>query len=403
MEREPQLAPQTPLQEQIAAIWREVLGLEQVGINADFFELGGHSIKALQMLARLTDSLGVTLSLRQVLKQRTIRGLEQLVLEARSAPASAPGATRAQAPEAAPRLERGVGEAIGHHGEILQGVFRDERGGLHRGLLSLACPSLRAEAVFHPSPTGPLVVEPAWKIKALKAAELTLAWGGSHIRGGRLEVRGNIPVGWGLGSSTSDVVAAIRAVTAALKRPEDSVTIAQLAVKAEIASDSTIFGDSALLFAQREGQVLQRFDGQVPELEVVGFNVDPAGKGVDTLAHEPARYNDAEIEEFQRLRGLLRQAVLEGNCQLLGQIATASARISQKYLPKPHFDRFLGIMESVQALGIQVAHSGTVVGFLFDPARPDKQARIQECQARLADLGFSKTWHFSSRQRGNLA
>ncbi|WP_224250219.1 GHMP family kinase ATP-binding protein [Hyalangium gracile] len=301
------------------------------------------------------------------------------------------------------RLEPGQGEAIGHHGELLQGVFRDESGRLHRGLLSLACPSLHSEAIFHPTREGPLVVEPAWKSKALRAAELTLAWGGATPRGGRLEVRSNIPVGWGLGSSTSDVVATIRAVITTLKRPEDPALVARLAVEAETASDSTIFGDSALLFAQREGVVLQRFEGEVPEFEVVGFNVEPDGQGVDTLAHEPARYDEAEIEEFGRLRAQLEQALREGNRQLLARIATTSARISQRHLPKPHFDRLLAIMEAVDALGIQVAHSGTVVGFLFDPTRADRQARIEECQARIEELGFCKTWCFSSRRRGTFS
>ncbi len=43
--------PETPLQQQIAAIWREVLGLPQIGLRDDFFALGGHSLLATQIIS----------------------------------------------------------------------------------------------------------------------------------------------------------------------------------------------------------------------------------------------------------------------------------------------------------------------------------------------------------------
>ncbi|OKP83967.1 hypothetical protein A3844_21065 [Paenibacillus helianthi] len=43
------VAPQGALEEQLAEIWKKVLGIEQVGRTDDFFELGGHSIKAVQL------------------------------------------------------------------------------------------------------------------------------------------------------------------------------------------------------------------------------------------------------------------------------------------------------------------------------------------------------------------
>ncbi|HEY8207799.1 MAG TPA: amino acid adenylation domain-containing protein [Myxococcaceae bacterium] len=69
------VAPQTPVQHRLAEIWKEVLGLEKVGIHDDFFEAGGHSIRAMQMLALIQQALGVKLALRQLFTERTIRGL----------------------------------------------------------------------------------------------------------------------------------------------------------------------------------------------------------------------------------------------------------------------------------------------------------------------------------------
>ncbi|PNV94166.1 AMP-binding enzyme, partial [Pseudomonas protegens] len=46
------VAPQNPLEQQIAAIWADVLKLEQVGVTDNFFELGGDSIISIQVVSR---------------------------------------------------------------------------------------------------------------------------------------------------------------------------------------------------------------------------------------------------------------------------------------------------------------------------------------------------------------
>jgi FkbH-like protein len=53
--------PETPLQQQIAVIWGDLLGLNAVGIDEDFFDLGGHSLLAVQLLSRIHRDLGIEL------------------------------------------------------------------------------------------------------------------------------------------------------------------------------------------------------------------------------------------------------------------------------------------------------------------------------------------------------
>ncbi|HEU5381257.1 MAG TPA: amino acid adenylation domain-containing protein, partial [Ktedonobacteraceae bacterium] len=68
------VAPRTALEEQIAQVWTEVLGLERVGVMDNFFEIGGHSLKATQIIARVRQIVGVTVSLRSLFEDPTIAG-----------------------------------------------------------------------------------------------------------------------------------------------------------------------------------------------------------------------------------------------------------------------------------------------------------------------------------------
>ncbi|WP_207268038.1 MULTISPECIES: amino acid adenylation domain-containing protein, partial [unclassified Pseudomonas] len=56
------VAPSTELQQQVAAIWQDVLQLERIGLNDNFFELGGHSLLAVTVVSRLQLELGLKLT-----------------------------------------------------------------------------------------------------------------------------------------------------------------------------------------------------------------------------------------------------------------------------------------------------------------------------------------------------
>jgi len=66
------VAPQTPIEEAVAQIWSEVLGLDRVGVTDNFFELGGHSLQATRVVSRIEDLLGVPLALRTMFDAPTI-------------------------------------------------------------------------------------------------------------------------------------------------------------------------------------------------------------------------------------------------------------------------------------------------------------------------------------------
>ncbi|MEA2694752.1 MAG: hypothetical protein QOJ16_4139, partial [Acidobacteriota bacterium] len=72
---EERVAPSTPFEEVLAAIWSEVLGRERVGVTEDFFDLGGHSLLATQVVSRVRSAFGAELSLKELFEAPTVAAL----------------------------------------------------------------------------------------------------------------------------------------------------------------------------------------------------------------------------------------------------------------------------------------------------------------------------------------
>ncbi|MEO9338574.1 kinase [Mesorhizobium sp. SB112] len=281
----------------------------------------------------------------------------------------------------------GTGQATAHHGELVQGVFENASGGLQRGLVTLPLDRIRSLAKFKPSADARIDVIPPDRTKAKKAARLTLKHMACSQIGGELTITSSIAVGHGYGSSTADVVAAIRAVAAAHGIKLRRSTICQLAVAAEGASDAITYEDQAILFAHRDGSIIEHFNGPLPPLISVGFKASD-GKPVDTIAMPRARYNAEEIQTFHTLRGLVARSIACQDPFLLGRASTVSAQISQRYLPKSRFDTVLNIARHHGACGVQVAHSGSLIGILLDATSTDARAKASEIAKSMSDGGF---------------
>jgi uncharacterized protein involved in propanediol utilization len=316
-------------------------------------------------------------------------------LDTREGPAARAHAAPVPAlfPPGAPGSRVGTGEVRAHHGEIVQGVFYSADDTLEHGLVTLPCSLFRTEARFRPLRSGPLTVEPADRARARTAARLTLDALGCTGWGGALRIDSNVPLRWGCGSSTTDVLATIRAVAAAFGVTLDPHWIARICVASETASDSLMYPpDRAVVFAQRRGSVLLELGGPLPPVRVLGFNTE-VDRGVETLSLAPCEYSAWEAEAFRAILGLLRRAVEQQDPALLGRVATASTQIMQRHRPKRFMPQLLRLAREAGALGVQVAHSGTVAGFLFAPGA-GADPGIARARAGLRRLGLP-SWTFS--------
>ncbi len=73
------VAPRTPLEDGVARIWAQVLGLEQISIHDDFFALGGDSLLGMQVLSRLQTLLDITVPLRRFFEASTVAQLAEAI------------------------------------------------------------------------------------------------------------------------------------------------------------------------------------------------------------------------------------------------------------------------------------------------------------------------------------
>jgi amino acid adenylation domain-containing protein len=158
------VAPRTPLEEKLAALVAEVLGVPDVGVRESFFALGGHSLLAAHLLARIRAELGVEVPLGQVFQAATVEALaaqvsllqagrrtadeiplqpeassyplsftQERLWRARSAGAGSPldsiaAAVRLGGRLHVPVLRQALGEVVRRH-ETLRTVFTGEDGG----------------------------------------------------------------------------------------------------------------------------------------------------------------------------------------------------------------------------------------------------------------------------------
>jgi amino acid adenylation domain-containing protein len=73
------VAPRNPVEETLAGIWTEVLGIQPVSVQDDFFALGGHSLSAARVLSRVRDILRVQVALPTVFERRTVESMAELI------------------------------------------------------------------------------------------------------------------------------------------------------------------------------------------------------------------------------------------------------------------------------------------------------------------------------------
>src|SRR5262249_29242659 len=77
----PYVAPRNRIEEEMASIWRELLGIDKVGIHDNFFDLGGHSLLATQANSRFTARTGREISLSRFFENPVLSAIAESAVE----------------------------------------------------------------------------------------------------------------------------------------------------------------------------------------------------------------------------------------------------------------------------------------------------------------------------------
>lgn len=193
----------------------------------------------------------------------------------------------------------------------------------------------------------------------------------------QVTIDSEIPLGKGMASSTADLAAIALAAATYLGKTISEGEIAALCVAIE-PTDSTIFSEITL-FDHLKGDYIQGF-GPYPQGNVLLLE----GKEViDTIAF---RRNPREAilrkqgVHLERALELFRQGIEKKCLATLAEAATISALANQPLLYKPGLEELIQLALDHGAFGVNIAHSGSVYGILYQDQAFDQERFLFQLQ-----------------------
>lgn len=171
-----------------------------------------------------------------------------------------------------------------------------------------------------------------------------------------------IPRGKGMASSTADLTAALEALCCSCDIQLSDAQFARVLTAVE-PSDCVHFSGIAHV-DHLSGRLFESLPAPLGMRVLV---VDCGGE-VETIAFDRELARAMYRSEAPALRAalhLLKLGLRRGDNQAVATASTLSAQLSQKILPKAPFDDVLACASAGGALGINCAHSGTVIGILY--------------------------------------
>ena len=205
---------------------------------------------------------------------------------------------------------------------------------------------------------------------------------GMTMLSAQVTVANPIPVGKGMGSSSADITAAVWATGRAAGMNLPPATIADIALAVE-PTDGLMFPGVAL-FDHRKGRIAEPL-GPPPPLEVIV--VDRGGR-LDTLEFnqtdrtEHWRSLSASTEEALQL---VREGIRRCDPRLVGRGATISAQAGRPADSGPLVERAAEFAREIGAVGVNAAHSGTVVGILLDARQRQSKPALRRAREAFPD------------------
>jgi len=176
-----------------------------------------------------------------------------------------------------------------------------------------------------------------------------------------IDISSDIPVGKGMASSTADIVGVIVAVATMAGKPIQPDWVGKMA--ADIEPTDNIMFKEWVLFNHLSGELIESYKA-FGDLSVVILEMDEV---VDTKKlRQTGAFSKESKPNPSRALELLKEAVKCKNLKVLGQAMKLSAIENQSILFKPYLEELIGLSEAYKIVGINSAHSGSVLGIVFE-------------------------------------
>jgi L-threonine kinase len=210
-------------------------------------------------------------------------------------------------------------------------------------------------------------------VKARKALQLAYEHMGIPVHRSHkiyIDMQRELPVGKGMASSTADIGSVIAAASSLSGIELNEEAICRIALKIE-PTDSILFKELTL-FDPVGGSVKETL-GCLPTMKVIVLE----GRGtVDTQEFRKNNYIPEKMRHRKRMNEALqalRAGIMLGDCERIGKAAVTSALCNQGVLKKENLELIADKVMGWGASGINVAHSGTVIGILVSPKKADPE------------------------------
>ncbi|WP_145524943.1 GHMP kinase [Yersinia vastinensis] len=204
-------------------------------------------------------------------------------------------------------------------------------------------------------------------------------------RGLHISFDSSIPVAKGLASSTADIAATALATARHLGETLDEAALAALCVSLE-PTDSTLFRQLTLFDHQTAATQISY--GWQPTVDILLLESPHILNTEDYHRRDRQTALLAGAASLERAWQLFVQAAKQQDCSLLGQATTLSAQASQHLLVKPDFAALLALVEELDLYGLNVAHSGSIVGLLINRQRHD----VEKLYWQLEQSGITQNY-----------
>ncbi len=198
-----------------------------------------------------------------------------------------------------------------------------------------------------------------------------------------------MPLGKGMASSSADISAICQCVALSLGKNLTPNEIADIALSIE--PTDGVFYSGISMFDHRFGQIRQTL-GEPPPISIAIFDV---GGEVDTLLFNQRQDLDSLNEEKELQVSQALALVIEGlqkkDIHLIGRGATLSALANQRILYKAPLEELIDSALSLGAVGVNIAHSGTVAGVLFSPSQQELLTSSIDKISKIKDITYLTT------------